>query len=470
SLREDDMAARLEGCTVELELNNIRDMNGNYAEPVKWQAYVRRNQLVWEDSFFDMEKKSGYSESFFATIRNEGGTYESWTLSNCPEWLVPDRTSGTLEPQHTQQITFRIPESTPVGHYEGTVVLTGSRGIGERLYVTLNSLGNVPDWKVNPKDYECSMNIIGQLRQDDVISSDTQDIVAAFVGNECRGVASPRYFSRDDAYYVMLTVYGNAPATGENPEQLTYKVYDASTGAIHPVVNLQPSDAAPSFRPDGIAGSMDEPVVFCPTDTYGQDIQLNKGWTWVSFFIDPLSTAVDRSFASNKDKIQIVKDANSTYTPSIAMGDLTTVSLASMYKVKATEPLSDMLSGPLAQTEKVEITVGARIWSWIGYPCFLANSVDAALANLNPEEGDIIKSQSAFSTYTGGTWFGTLEALQPGQGYLYYSQAAAGKTFHLATPASRAQAPSTRNEAGLYAPFENTMNIMAQATSNGQPA
>ncbi|MBQ0165156.1 MAG: hypothetical protein KBS75_08170, partial [Bacteroidales bacterium] len=470
SLREDDMAARLEGCTVELELNNIRDMNGNYAEPVKWQAYVRRNQLVWKDSKASVYTIPETDAELLCTIENRGGSYEKWEITQCPSWLIPTRSSGTLEPLGNQEISFTVPASTPVGHYEGTVVLTGSRGIGEPLFVTLTASGLAPTWHVDPSQYESSMNVVGQLRIDDVISTDDLDMVAAFVGDECRGVASPRYFSRDGSYYINLTVYGNPQKDGAAPERISYRVYDASTGLSHPSVSLLPDDKALTFRPDSIVGSMSQPVVFCPDSVITQLVFLEKGWNWVSFNVVPDTDDLPAFLRLYLDGITLIKDEKANYKPATGIGDLTRVEPSTMYKVLSNGIVQCHFYGKAARPDEVEMAVPGRAWTWMGYPCSAPSGLDAALANLNPEEGDIIKSQSAFSTYTGGTWFGTLEALQPGQGYLYYSQAAAGKTFHLATPASRAQAPSTRNEAGLYAPFENTMNIMAQATSNGQPA
>ena len=51
------------------------------------------------------------------------------------------------------------------------------------------------------------------------------------------------------------------------------------------------------------------------------------------------------------------------------------------------------------------------------------------LSDLLPAEGDIIKSQNAFATYSGGLWSGNLKYFVPGRGYMYQSHAAAGDSF-----------------------------------------
>ena len=48
--------------------------------------------------------------------------------------------------------------------------------------------------------------------------------------------------------------------------------------------------------------------------------------------------------------------------------------------------------------------------------------LETALGNFTPEEGDAIKSQYAFSSYSDGTWQGTLRKLEPGKGYIYCSK------------------------------------------------
>ncbi|MBQ9339962.1 MAG: hypothetical protein IJS13_06480, partial [Paludibacteraceae bacterium] len=61
--------------------------------------------------------------------------------------------------------------------------------------------------------------------------------------------------------------------------------------------------------------------------------------------------------------------------------------------------------------------------------------VDEALAGVQPKWGDIIKSQTGVSVYDIYGWEGTLTALEPGHGYLYYSTDSTAKSFSYPTPA-----------------------------------
>ena len=70
-------------------------------------------------------------------------------------------------------------------------------------------------------------------------------------------------------------------------------------------------------------------------------------------------------------------------------------------------------------------------WSEIGYPINKVYKLDNKLIrfikgelnfDLNPSNGDIIKSTSEFSMYSNGEWYGSLKYLEPGKGYKYYNK------------------------------------------------
>ena len=72
------------------------------------------------------------------------------------------------------------------------------------------------------------------------------------------------------------------------------------------------------------------------------------------------------------------------------------------------------------KAQEVTITLVPE-WNWISYPNSLAMEIDEALGDFVPMEGDIIKSQSATSSYIRGDWRGGVMQFVPGHGYLYYS-------------------------------------------------
>lgn len=91
-----------------------------------------------------------------------------------------------------------------------------------------------PNWAVNPENYQYSMSIVSFLSVDNKILEGAQDKVAAFVGGEIRGIASPIYVSSADRYLAYLTVFANT----EN-EKIEFKIYsDADSKVVDAGVTL----------------------------------------------------------------------------------------------------------------------------------------------------------------------------------------------------------------------------------------
>ena len=110
-------------------------------------------------------------------------------------------------------------------------------------------------------------------------------------------------------------------------------------------------------------------------------------------------------------------------------GSLTSINNEKMYKIKTTAATSASMRGYVADASEHPITVVPG-WTYIGFIRDEQVAVSEALADLTASEGDIIKSQEAFSTYYGEYgWYGSLNNLEPGKGYLYLSNNSENSTF-----------------------------------------
>jgi hypothetical protein len=110
---------------------------------------------------------------------------------------------------------------------------------------------NAPAWSVNPHDYQYNMTVTAVLRIGDSESMDGGDVVAAFVGDECRGVASPIYVEGVRRYEAFLMVHGNEAAG----EKVTFKAFDADAGTVFGVTEMLTLEA------DAARGTVHQPVV-----------------------------------------------------------------------------------------------------------------------------------------------------------------------------------------------------------------
>ena len=87
----------------------------------------------------------------------------------------------------------------------------------------------VPDWTLIPGDYELSMNLTTKVIARGQESQGPNNILAAFSGNECRGVVSPIYTI--DSWVYFLTIFSNT-----NGEEITFRYYDFDQMIEVPVV------------------------------------------------------------------------------------------------------------------------------------------------------------------------------------------------------------------------------------------
>lgn len=465
---------RMEGCTLTFETRYLQDANGNYADNVTWTAYVQQNDLKWAETEIKARKVGVESVSKTVTIVNRSASRQDYVLSGLPTWLTTDAETGYVEPLASKTVELVVDPGTPVGKREAVIYLTGMTGISEPLFFSLTSAGDVPDWKVTPGKYESNMNIIGQMKIDGSLSTDEEDMVAAFIGTECRGVAHPQYISRDDSYYLLLNIY----ADGKDADKpIVYKMYDASTGIIYPTVSAGDfAEDVAKYVVDGVVGSVTNPVVWTPLENVEQHIDMNEGWNWISFGVKPDDNSLPAVFGDDLTRISMVKGKNNSYMEGWA-SNLNNIASAQMYKVKVKEGNGGLFTfvGKPAQSEVITLNTN---WSWISYPMTTMMSLNEALVGANPEEGDIVKSQTQFSIYDNGAWLGSLAALVPGEGYLYNSHDNTTKTFTYPVPSASSARVANRGTADetsvriadrdmkvaddlQLSRYENNMSVMA---------
>ena len=85
--------------------------------------------------------------------------------------------------------------------------------------------GNESKWTVNPYDYQYDMTIYAQLKIDNAVVSDYSNYeVAAFVGDECRGVAEVQTKNSSTWLYIRVR------STSASGEKISFKMFDKTDG------------------------------------------------------------------------------------------------------------------------------------------------------------------------------------------------------------------------------------------------
>ena len=405
--------AKVEGCTLNFTVRNVHDQNNNLSEPVSWSAFVNQNPLKWQEPELALTQQVTEESTLTATLVNKSGKQQTWTMEALPAWLKADIEYGNLQPLAEQTITFTVSSATPIGKYEQTVYVSGNDGIETPLTLNISVTGNVPEWAVNPHDYEESMNVIAVLKKDGKPMIDTDDMLAAFVGEECRGLAHPKYNERYGNYYLTMDIYGQSNDCGE---EVTFRAYDASTGAIYPVVTLE-SESVFAFLPLTLMGTYAEPKVFNVQDKIEQVTELKAGWNFVSFYVKADDMTIPELFKGIAEDVVTVKSHRSgyiSYENGLWGGNLTNnLSNTEMYAVKMKADRKLRIVGSSVHTP---VTVYSG-WNWIGYQGGQVASLGDALADMTKNDGDMVKALRGIAYWDDFEWSGSLQIMEPGQGY-----------------------------------------------------
>ncbi|MBO7139526.1 MAG: LamG domain-containing protein [Prevotella sp.] len=479
-LNEEEDAAALEGCTINFTVRDVVDENGNNSVSAIWSAFINRKELVWADDELSVELPVETSSSVTATIVNKGGKQQMWTLEGMPSWLKANSEYGTTNPRSESQVTFTISPATPIGKYEETVYLKGNNGIETPLTIKVKVTGEKPLWSVIVGDYEEMMNLIGGLYVLDIQSEDEDDLVGAFIDGECRGVAHPEYDKTFDSFFVTMNIYGN---NSEKDKPVEFKAYDASSGIIYPVVkaytatSTTPQLLETSFDPSNLYGRYNAPVILSATDEIEQNIDLGKGWNWMSFAVKPNVFDVENVFSKVSGKAKMVKSQtnSSEFDDEEWLDGIGDMNNSEMYVVQTGEAFTLSVTGHRVKPDVDVISVNNG-WSWVAFNCMSVMSLDDALADMQPNTDEIIKGQRGVAYFDTGTWWGNLKQLAPGLGYKIQGKAA--RTFSYPTKTAAGARRATSNFSPLTAqPSEFTpvdyhnypynMVLIAQVVNDG---
>lgn len=263
-----------------------------------------------------------------------------------------------------------------------------------------------PGWE-EVENLQYNMQVVAQIRINNEVSINPNTLVGAFVGDECRGIASPM---PDFDGLVFLTVSSNEIAG----ELVELRIWDSEF--------CESCIAAQAFEFENQVqiGSLDEPFIIECLSITNLNIDFNQGYTWfslnvVQFDMSPNALLSDLEPCYN-DRI-IGQHSFAVYSGTEWVGSLTHLSPTEMYRMRLCSAQSIDLISNQAPNDPLQLSAGS---SWIGYLPNTCLSVNEALADLTPEPAynDRILGQNAFALFNGTQWIGSLTQLCPGNGYI----------------------------------------------------
>ena len=439
------------------------DLAGNpLAEAVSWPFTVRRNAISWRPANLDVALAQGSATVLTATLMNGRTQPIDFTLpptfnlvrdsvATDTTAIAPSVTGGTLVAGGIKTVQFTLPDTLGMGFYAGTLMASATDAdgtfLGEApLYVTADVGCAAPGWVINPADFAFSMTLTAEVRIHGVVSTDTSDVVAAFVGGELRGVAPVEEVAPSVApgqYRVNMLLYSNRRTS----DIVTFEVWDADTCTRYTETNR-----IVVFADETTQGTFDLPVsIEAPPPAGAQDVALSEGWTWFSFNTVPDDAAINAVLAELVAAPGDLVKSQTTFSQFSLnlewVGTLDSLKVGAAYLISLKQAGGFQVTGTAIDpvTHPIPLLAG---WNWIGYLPEAPSSVDAALASLSDNgtvaTGDVIKSQYGFAEYVDGLgWLGSLVQMEPGLGYLIQVANAGTLTY----PPNSAPAAGTASRA-----------------------
>ncbi len=416
-INTNEAAANIENVTLNVSVQGVRDLHGNVMQsPKTWIAYINKNQVLWQDVEKNLTKELNDTLTFTTRIVNNGGEVKNFTISNIPAWLTVTPSNGTITPLSTQLIRFSVNPSINIGDYKEDLILTTDFGYNEKFLVNLKVSKQSPNFFVDPTLYQKSMNVIGQIRINNTVSTNPDDKLVAFINGEVRGVANLQYMDAFDKYVAFLDVYSNTS------DSVHFQIWNATKGELHTEIS-----PVLYFVDNQLVGSPFAPQMFDAFDNVSKPIILKNGWNWVSFPLydenmSSLANFLNEVDFSEGDMVKTIgNNSVAQYSETAGwigslLNDGITNDKSYLIKISSDDTLN--YKGFALDPDTIVISVDSG-WNRIGFVSLRNMQINTALANYNAQSGDIIKAQGRFSYYTPNLgWVGSLQVLEPTKGYL----------------------------------------------------
>ncbi|MEQ9424430.1 MAG: LamG-like jellyroll fold domain-containing protein [Cyclobacteriaceae bacterium] len=445
----------IENVAIDITVAGLFDTNGNtMPSPVTWTAFVDKNQVHWMNSRHEAVFSPDDVHEFTATIVNSGGEAKDYQLKDLPSWLTASPSSGRIDPLSTETVNFTVQKGLSLGEYIENILLSTDFGFDEVLQLKLNVAADAPDWAVNAEDYQYSMNIVGLVSINGVISNDTNDMVAAVIDGEIRGVANVDD-KGNNRFVTFITIYSNSL----DLQDISFRIWDADRG----LATTASTAPAITFVNEAIHGSLNHPIIISSDNRVVLTYDFPAGWNWLSMpfsFEDNSIQSVLNNLLPSTDDVLKGQETFAQYDIELGWGgSLSGISGLEGYKIFLDSPSKFEVSGePIPVSQAIPIDQG---WNWVSYLPVSSQTINAALAGFNVSDGDIIKDRQNFAIYDGLTdrWVGTLNLLKPGGAYLLLANQSGELSYSNSTTNTRVK----QNESEFIAAstrFQTNMNLI----------
>lgn len=296
TITPDAAQSEIQNRLLQVSVSDISDQTGNdLLTPVSWKFRVRQNPISWDEVVLRESVLLGDQTTLTATLSNQGAVEEMFSFSVYPDWLTPSVLSGTLLPGEQKIVAFSPDPNLGAGMYRDTVIAETSLG-NENLVVEYAIQCEPPAWELDEAAFSNIMNLVASFYVGDVPFSSENDIVAAFVGDELRGVtrvvptipAAPG--ETGYLYAGFMTIHSNQTSG----EEVSFKLWDAAACRVMEITDTIP------FESDAVIGSAESPQKLTISGAMLQSIPVVEGTNWISFGVEATNMSLNNFFSRTR--------------------------------------------------------------------------------------------------------------------------------------------------------------------------
>lgn len=210
---------------------------------------------------------------------------------------------------------------------------------------------------------------------------------------------------------------------------------------------------------------------FEPASSISMEYELAQGWNWWSTCINMGSGGLEQlenALGENGLNIKSQQDGFVMNYGDGWYGSLNSIDNRYMYLIQTSSEIAFSLNGVPVNASQLNIDLSSN-WTWIGYPLASTQSVSSSLSQLDPDDGDLLKSINQFSIYDGDDgWFGSLNNMHPGMGYMYKAQRSHSFKYSESRGCVDEEVMEATNWRANFHAFADNMSIVALVFLDGE--
>ncbi len=210
---------------------------------------------------------------------------------------------------------------------------------------------------------------------------------------------------------------------------------------------------------------------FEPSSTVSVQYELAQGWNWWSTYVNVSGGGLEQLENGLGESGLNIKSQQDGFVMNYGdgwYGSLNSLDNRYMYLVQTSSDVDFSLSGVPVNASQLNIDLSSN-WTWIGYPLASTQSVNSSLSQLDPDDGDLLKSISQFSVYDGDDgWFGSLNNMYPGMGYMYKAQRSHSFKYSESRGCVAEEVAEATNWRANFHTFADNMSIVALVFLDGE--